>query len=272
VTYVTSFCFSWQHRGVYPDNRKDHSLVQHIFIEQIIPLNMRIFIFLFCLIYFTGCNTQQQNLSLPTIDTLDISDFNNHGIFNKISQSKNAMIVEDTIYGIQVGDSQYTITNKVKLSTFLQQNASIIQQKKFYVLLDNISNKGLSEIFSIIKSANIDNYKIYDIQSKKITPPSSVKITSPAFTSSTETEIKDSASLIIKIEKTDYKISLLNDTLVTNNTKKIDAFISANKDKINENKIIISGNANEPYKKFDKLLNVLKKHEIFRFQLLTNPN
>jgi biopolymer transport protein ExbD len=98
-----------------------------------------------------------------------------------------------------------------------------------------------------------------------------IRITLPTSTSSTATKLNDSSCLIIKIEKTDYKISLLKDSVETNDIKKIDAFISANKDKITQNKVIINGDANETYSRVDKIFNVLKKYKIYRFQLLTTP-
>ena len=82
----------------------------------------------------------------------------------------------------------------------------------------------------------------------------------------------DSSYLIIKIQQDNYKISLLNDSLVTTNSKKIDEFISDNKSKIIDNKIILMGAEDEPFKRVDKILNVLKKHEIFRYKLLTIPS
>jgi biopolymer transport protein ExbD len=99
-----------------------------------------------------------------------------------------------------------------------------------------------------------------DTSLKSISPPTSV---------TTKATQLDSSYLKIEIEKTDYKISLLNDSLSTNTPERIDEFISTNKDKISEDKIILSGDANEPYDRVDKILQIFKKYKMYRFKLLT---
>jgi hypothetical protein len=89
---------------------------------------------------------------------------------------------------------------------------------------------------------------------------------------STKAKPIDSTYLKIEIQKISYKISLLNDSLSTTDAKKIDEFISGNKSKINDDKIILIGSQNASFKKVDKILNVLKKNEIFRYKLLTIPS
>jgi biopolymer transport protein ExbD len=83
---------------------------------------------------------------------------------------------------------------------------------------------------------------------------------------------KDSTYLKITMTKKGFKVALLSDSLTTTEIKNIDAFLSKNLDKVNKNKVLIMGNSKEKYDRFKGLMKVLKKYEIFKFSIVTEPN
>ena len=82
----------------------------------------------------------------------------------------------------------------------------------------------------------------------------------------------DSTYLRIKFDNKGYKISLLNDSLYTTDLKYIDDYISANKKKIDKDKILVTGNSDVPYARFKELQAILSKHEFYKYSLVAKHN
>lgn len=105
-------------------------------------------------------------------------------------------------------------------------------------------------------------------QSNKL--PEAVIVKAPTSVSKKITP-NDSAYLKIKIGTQNFNISLLNSSLSTNDINNIDKFISANENKIDKNKIVVIGQSAVTFHRFKALKEVLKKHELYRFTLVTEP-
>ncbi len=105
-------------------------------------------------------------------------------------------------------------------------------------------------------------------QSNKL--PEAVIVKAPTSVSKKITP-NDSTCLKIKIGTQSFNISLLNSSLSTNDINNIDKFISANENKIDKNKIVVIGQSAVTFHRFKALKEVLKKHELYRFTLVTEP-
>jgi hypothetical protein len=79
----------------------------------------------------------------------------------------------------------------------------------------------------------------------------------------------DSSFLNIAILEKGYKAGLLNRVTELVDTTALDRYLSDNRDKINPDKVLLDIPANLPFESFNSLLNVLRKHELYRFRMVT---
>jgi biopolymer transport protein ExbD len=235
--------------------------------------NMRHLSFIYLLICLTSCNAQQRsNPASQTIDTLKLFDptGENDGIA-QIVETKNAIILQKDFYDIMLGDKEYPIIEKEKVAKFLRDSSSIINKKKFYIIIDSSKSfKDIVDIIDIVKNSKIEKYQVFNLQTR-VKIPDAVQVQTPKSVDN-KIDPKHSTYLKIVLNENGYKVSLLSDSLVTADIKKIDAFLLKNLDNVNKNKVFVMGNSKEKYAKFKGLIAVLKKYEIFRFSIVTEPN
>jgi biopolymer transport protein ExbD len=218
----------------------------------------------------TSCNAQHQNNQANDTAKLFDPSNENDGIA-KIIEAKNAIILQKDFYEIILGDKEYSIIGIAKVAKFINDSSTTINKKKFYIIIDSSKSfKDIVEIIDIIKHAKIANYQVCNLQTKnKI--PESIQVQAPKSVD-IKIDPKDSSYLKITVAKNGYKISLPEDSLTTTEINNIDTFLLENIIKVNKNKVFVMGNSKEKYDRFKVLMTVLKKYEIFRFSIVTEPN
>jgi biopolymer transport protein ExbD len=79
---------------------------------------------------------------------------------------------------------------------------------------------------------------------------------------------KDSTYLSITIFENRIETKVRDKHANLKNGKEVDDFIAKNKSLIDPNKIILSAPAKMPYEKFKSIIEVFKKYEYFKFQMI----
>jgi biopolymer transport protein ExbD len=223
-------------------------------------------------IYLTSCKSQETHLkTAQKVDTLQL--FNPKGIndgIEKIVKEKNCILLQPQFYQIYFNEREHKIFKKHKLDKFLRDSCKIIRQKKFFIIIDSSRKfEEIIDLVSSIKKAGIEDYQVFNIQ-KQITlsSPEPLVIEGPTSVSK-KVDSNDPTYLKISLINETFKISFHNDSLNTNDILRIDKFISENKLEINPNKILLITDKNFKMDKFKELKEVLKKHEYFRFSIVT---
>ena len=108
---------------------------------------------------------------------------------------------------------------------------------------------------------------LVDSNGQQVKPPDVIKVDTPRSVS-VKIDPNDSTYLRICLDSINFKISLLNDSLLTDEIRNIDNFISVNKERINRDKIMVAGQPNVNYARFKDLYEILKKYELYRFKLV----
>ena len=80
---------------------------------------------------------------------------------------------------------------------------------------------------------------------------------------------KDSTYLSITIFENRIETKVRDKHANLKNGKEVEGFIEVNRSLIDPNKIILSAPANMPYEKFKSIMEVFKKYEYFKFQMIT---
>ena len=220
----------------------------------------------------TSCKSQNTYLkAAQTIDTLKL--FNPKGIddgIQKIVSEKNCILLQPEFYQIYFNEREHKIFQKIKLGKFFLDSSKIIRQKKFFIVIDSSRKfEEINELISFIKNAGIEDYQVFNIQKKIILSSPEPLIVQTPTSVSKKINPNDSACLKISLKNETFKISFHNDTLSTNDIKKIDKFISENKLEINPNKILLITDNDFKMDKFKELKEVLKKYEYFKFSIVT---
>ena len=237
-------------------------------------LHMRLLTLIYLLAYLTSCNAQQQsNSKNQGIDTAKLFDPSreNDGIA-KIVETRNAIILQKDFYDIILGDNEYPIVEKEKVAQFLLDSSKVISKKKFYIITDSSKSfKDIVDIIDIVKSSKIEKYQVFNLQTRVKPPPIELLVKAPTSVSN-KFDLKDSTYLKIYLQKSNYKVSFLANSLTSNDINQIDNFIVTNKPQIDAHKILVIGTQNVSIEKFKAVREVLKKYEYFKFSLVTEPN
>ena len=234
---------------------------------------MRLLTLIYLFAFLTSCNAQQQsNSKNQVIDTVKLFDPSkeNDGIA-QIMEAKNAIILQKDFYDIILGDKEYPIIEKEKVAKFLLDSSNTISKKKFYIIVDSSKSfKDIVDIISIVKAAKIEKYQVFNLQTRH-NPPDAIIVEAPKSVS-IKIGPNDSTYLKIYLQKSNYKITFLVDSLSTNDINQVDKFIMTNKPQIDAKKILVIGTQNVSMEKFKALKQVLKKYEYFRFSMVTEPD
>lgn len=108
---------------------------------------------------------------------------------------------------------------------------------------------------------------LLDCTGQQMKSPDVIKVDTPRSVS-VKIDPEDSTYLRIYLDSINFKISLLNDSLLTGDIRNITNLISINKERINRDKIIVAGQPNVNYARFKVLYGILKKYELYRFKLV----
>lgn len=225
-------------------------------------------LFLFFLLYATVCSGQQNKEQGMLRDTLKLLDpkHESHSA-EDIQMFKNCLVLFHPNYTVVHNDTEHLFLRLDSLAQFLKVNADSIKKNKFYLITD--STTSYSKIISaidVLMDIKIDDYKIVNYQ-EYFAPPEPVTIQKPASTTQTINET-DSSQFTITILKNALEVKLFNQVTRLKNTKELDDFITNNKENINSNNILIIASSDLLYEKFMPVIEVLKRHEYYKFNLL----
>jgi biopolymer transport protein ExbD len=171
-------------------------------------------------------------------------------------------------FTIRENDKIYVCGGWKELEDSLTRNAAHISKRKFYIWKDNnTSFQRIVSLIDLLKKVGIDNYKVLDFD-KSFTPPEPVTITMPESVTTT-TLVEDSTYFLIHISDKSIGVTLSGNSTSFKNADELDKFISANIEGIGTRRILIKASKGLPYKKFEPVVNVLKKHNILKYNLVS---
>jgi len=223
----------------------------------------------FLILFATGCSGQKTKEQQTHIDTLKLFDPKPEPPSAQDAQMfKNCMVLFYPNYTVIHSSTEYSFDNLDSLTNFLKTNAYAIRQNKFYLISD--SSTKYSKIVSaidVLRNTKIDNYKIINYQEYFATPEP-VTIQTSISTTSTYNE-NDSTYFSITILKNALEVKLLNQVTELKNATELNNFITNHKSYISSKKILIISSSDLPYDKFKPVVEVLKRHEYYKYNLVT---
>lgn len=172
---------------------------------------------------------------------------------------------EDYRHSIELKKTQATLTLNGKkqlvsyksLNEIFKSKKAIIRSNVFSIIThQETSYKAVVDVLDLLAINKIERYKLLSAEEQLEKPV--IKM---------EEANTDSSFLNITILEKGYKVEFLNRVTELVDTTALDQYLSDNTDNINSDKVLLSGPANLPYESFKPLLEVLKKHELYRFKM-----
>jgi biopolymer transport protein ExbD len=226
-------------------------------------------LFFFLILFSIGCSGQQTKEQSSKIDTLNLFDPKpepNSG--EDAFMFKNCIVLFYPGFTVIHEGTEYTIEDLIALSKHLRKNAALLRQRKFYVLIDSTTKfKKTLSVLDLLQEQKIGNYRVINYK-KYFKPPEPITTQTPTVTTRTIPD-NDSTFLSIEVLNSGFQLTLLNKEQMAKGSDEVDKFISANKSLIDTNKIKIVSKVNVPYEKFKAILDVLRKHEYYKYKLIT---
>ena len=229
---------------------------------------MRYILFAFILTA-TGCSGQQTADQQTKIDTAKL--FNPRGHPDNAGASdmnmfKRSIAVIQQGYAMILNDKETDVESLTEVEKLIVSNKDEIQKVLFYVLMDSTTDfKRTLAVIDILTKNQVTNYKVINIQ-KYFTPPEPVTIQTPTSVVTAYNE-NDSTYFSITILDKGTAVKLFGQETKFKTTNELDSFITAHKQDIK--KIIIIMHREVPDSKFKLVLEILKKHEFQKFNLIT---
>jgi len=181
---------------------------------------------------------------------------------------KNCIVLFYPNYTVMHNETENTFIDLNDLSTHLHKNASLLTQRKFYVIIDsNTKFEKIVSVLNLLQKNKIDNYKVINYQ-EYFKPPEPVTYEAPTETVPV-TKAFDSSYLSVIILEDSIELLLFDKKQIGKCHMEVDKFITDNKVLIDSNKIVIRADAKIPYKKLKLVLDVLKKHEYYKFKMIS---
>lgn len=228
---------------------------------------------LILLIFFaaTGCSGQQTKGQQSHVDTAKLFDpFPEQSSAQDVMMFKNSIVLFHSDFTIVHNETEKMLNTMKEVSDYFAKNAAAIRQNKYYLLIDSTTKfEKTVSVINILKKNSIDNYKVVNVQ-EYFKAPEPITLQTPTVVTKT-VDKNDSTYLLIEISENTYKLSLLDKEAVAINGSDIDKFITQNKSLINSGKILMVTRVETPSEKMKPVLEVLKKHNYMKFQMVTQP-
>ena len=226
-------------------------------------------ILLISILTITGCSGQETTKQQNKIDTVKLFNPNGHrdnAGASDLNIFKRAISIGQKSYSIILNDKQNEVKSLTEVESFLSLNKEDLKKDLLYILVDSTTDfkKTLSLINDLLRN-QITNYKVINIQAY-FTPPEPVTIKTPPSVISTLNET-DSTNFNIIILDNGIALKLLGKETNIKNTDELDSFIGNHKSDIK--KIVIISKRNVSTNFFNSILEVLKKYEYFKYNLVT---
>lgn len=229
---------------------------------------MRYFLF-FLVLTVTGCSGQQNTDQQSKIDTVKLFNPNGHpdnAGARDMNMFKRAIAVVEDGYAIRLNDKETDFNTLAEAETFIISNKEEIKKDLFYILM--VSTTDFKRIFSVINiltKNRITNYKVINVE-QYFTPPEPVTIQTPTSVVTTYNE-SDSTYFSIEVFDKGINVKLQGQESKLKTTNELDTFVSTHKQDIKRIIIIISKEL--PDNKLKSVIEVLKKYEYTKFNLVT---
>jgi biopolymer transport protein ExbD len=231
-------------------------------------MTLRYFLLSFIL-FATSCSGQQNSSTQVQIDTAKLFDPKQEPVdYSSTDMFKNFVLLNQQPFALTIQGKQFQIKSDKELFNKIQEDKAQVVKSKFYIIVD--SSFALSKIVDIIdniKKSGVSNYKVINFDSY-FKPSEPITIEQPTITTKT-VDANDSSYFSLTILNESFEADFLNKKQVFKSSSEVDRFIQDNKTLINPNKILIIGNAKVSYEKMKSILEILKKYEYYKFQMVT---
>jgi biopolymer transport protein ExbD len=231
---------------------------------------MTIRYFLLSLILFaTSCSGQQNSNTQVQIDTAKLFDPKQEPVdYSSTDMFKNFVLLNQQPFELTIQGKQFQIKSDKELFNKIREDKAQVVKSKFYIVVDSsFAFRKIVDIVDNIKKSGVSNYKVINFDSYfKSSEP--ITIEQPTITTKT-VNANDSSYFSLTILNDSFEANFLNKKKVFKSSSEVDRFIQDNKTLINPNKILIIGNAKVSYEKMKPILEILKKYEYYKFQMVT---
>jgi biopolymer transport protein ExbD len=216
-------------------------------------MNIKYFLLLFMVFSFLTSNAQESgikelDLMLPKATKEDFPSTDDYK--HSIELNKEWAIL--TLNGKKQRLSYDLISETFK------SNKELIRSKVFSIITHHeTSYQTVVDILDLLAKNKIERYKLLT------TPDTPIRKQAPQIKPSDT----DSSFFRITLLEHGYGVNFLNQVTEFKDKTALDLFISKNKSKVDSAKVLIDGATDVKYDTFKPLLEVLKKHELYRFKM-----
>jgi len=229
---------------------------------------MRYLLFFFIPI-LTGCSGQSTTGQPSKIDTVKLFNPNGHpdnAGAKDMNMFKRAIAVVKDGYAIILNDKETDFENLSEVESFVISNADEIKKDLFYILMVSTRDFNITmSLIDILTKNQITDYKVINVE-QHFTPSEPVTIEAPTSVV-TSLDENDSTYFSITIIDPGINVNLFGQKTKLKTTNGLDSFVTAHKSDIK--KILIITTKDVPNKSFQAVLEVLKKHKFYKYNLVT---
>lgn len=100
-------------------------------------------------------------------------------------------------------------------------------------------------------------------------PPSQVEVVTPKSVVTRVADDNDSTIFSITILEKSFDVKVRDKAAILKNEKELNEFIELNKSLIDPARIKLISDRNAPYERFKSVIEVMKKHEYYKFSMIT---
>ncbi|MDQ3682099.1 MAG: hypothetical protein M3352_03375 [Bacteroidota bacterium] len=214
----------------------------------------------------SGQEVKQQNIRKDTIK-LYIPKSSKED-FASIEDLKHCIFLNQEDYTVVINEKRFQHLTEPKLFDFLKNNKKEIVSHKLSLIPDrNVSYKRIVDMLDLLTSLEIKNYKIVDVESNFSLPTQTqVIIERPAE----NIDYNNTSFLTVTFLNENLIIVHLHKSDTLKNTEELDKYLTKNKLRINTKKIFIRSSSETSYNSFKPIMDILQKHEYYKYELITN--
>jgi|GEM_PF-3264306 len=172
----------------------------------------------------------------------------------------NCILLPDK-YTINTNGHHVRVEEWKEVDSVIQAYKKDISKRRFFVISDSRTSYGdIIRLLSILKDAHINNYRVMNLgttfQQDVPVPSAAVQVTYDA-----------SYFMIHLLHEGSYQVTFQNDTLTCNTIAQLDSCITSKQPSIDGNKLVLTGAEKTLYNAFKPVIDVLKKHDYWQFQV-----